>query len=385
MSEREERRPWRILHLGLGAVGREFLGLVLQNRSRLAAEWNLGLEYLGFFSSSGGVVASRDWTELELQRLLSVGGAAECMHAAKSSLASQYFAYYAGPGELLLQDRFWEEIVIVDTSAADTLYPFVEQALARGAHLVTANKKLLAGPQEEYTHLSRFGPTKLRCETTVGAGLPIIGTLRALLASGDDIGEITGGMSGTLGAICGWLEDGIAFSQAVADAEQRGYTEPDPRVDLSGMDVARKALILARIAGLTMQIGDVSVDALYPDWMITLPQSEFQRRLPELDPMYAAKMERARKRGNTLRYVARVTLGGSSGSSSSSGSSGTRVGLMEVPVASAMGQLRGPENLFEFKTGRYLEYPLIVRGPGAGRQVTAAGVLADLLGAAGIC
>jgi homoserine dehydrogenase len=294
----------------------------------------------------------------------------------------------------------WPATFIVDTSigSSSSLSPFMEKALVQGASLVVANKKLLAGTQEEFNSLARFCPRRLMCEATVGAGLPIISTLRSLLASGDEILEISGCMSGTLGYICSSLEHGVPFSQSVREAREQGFTEPDPRIDLSGQDVARKALILARLWGAQrasgldaggvsggagvavgsvalgggIELSQIPTQALYPSDMAHLGTEEFLDRLPELDQEYLERMSLARSRGHTLRYTARIT------------GSGCRVGLEEVPLRGSMGEsLQGPDNIFQFRTRRYRENPLIVQGPGAGPEVTAAGVVSDLLASAG--
>jgi homoserine dehydrogenase len=289
----------------------------------------------------------------------------------------------------------WSDTFVVDTSTggSSSLFPFMEQALARGARLIVANKKLLAGTQAEFTALTRFGPRRLMCEATVGAGLPIISTMRSLLCTGDEILEISGCMSGTLGYICSSLEHEIPFSESVRLARERGFTEPDPRVDLSGQDVARKSLILTRLwraeqraeqevgdagggsaaSGGAIELDQIPTEPLFPSDMAHLDTDEFLHRLPQLDQEYAARMKRARSRGHTLRYTARISV------------SGCRVGLEEVPLDGSMGcGLRGPDNTFQFRTRRYREQPLIVQGPGAGPEVTAAGVLSDLLTSAGV-
>jgi homoserine dehydrogenase len=294
--------------------------------------------------------------------------------------------------------RLWSDTFVVDTStaASSSLFTFMERAMARGAGLIVANKKLLAGAQEEFTALARFGPRRLMFETTVGAGLPVISTLRSLLASGDEIIEISGCMSGTLGYICSGLERDLPFSDSVRRAREQGFTEPDPRVDLSGQDVARKALILARLwraerrrcegaeepgqsgggssaaGGSAIELEHIPTEPLFPSDMACLSTDEFLQALPDLDWQYTERMRRARSHGRTLRYTARVS------------GIGCRVGLEEVALDGGLGRcLQGPDNVFQFRTRRYPEHPLIVQGPGAGAEVTAAGVISDLLLSAG--
>ncbi|MFO7566426.1 MAG: hypothetical protein R6X02_27535 [Enhygromyxa sp.] len=207
----------------------------------------------------------------------------------------------------------------------------------------------------------------MRYEATVGAGLPVIAALRTLLDSGDRLVQVEGALSGTLGYLAGRLEGGVAYSAAIAEARARGYSEPDPREDLSGRDVARKALILARTAGWSLEMEDVQIEALYPPALAPLPVDAFLAAAAALDADYAARVASARARGKVLRYLARV------------GPTGAEVGLVPVPQAGRLGSLRGTANQISITTGRYHDEPLVIAGPGAGVEVTAAGVLGDVV------
>ena len=204
-------------------------------------------------------------------------------------------------------------------------------------------------------------------EATVGAGLPVIDTLRKLIEAGDRVTAIEGCPSGTLGFLFGQLGRGQTFSSALHQAIAAGYTEPDPRVDLSGLDVARKALILARIIGVRGDLASVRVESLVPDPLAHVSRDEFLSRASELDETWRQRVESARARGSVLRYRARVTR------------RTVRVGLAEVPVTNPLSLLHGTDNQFSFKTARYHAQPLVITGPGAGPAVTAAGVYNDLL------
>jgi homoserine dehydrogenase len=263
--------------------------------------------------------------------------------------------------------QFLNRAILVDTSHATELFPLLRVALSRGARVVTANKHVLTGPQADFDELRQAGGRRFFYETTVGAGLPVIGTVASLLASGDTVLSISGCMSGTLGYICSELEAGASFSAAVLRARERGFTEPDPRADLSGRDVARKALILARLLGQKRESEQVPTESLYPASLADVPVEEFLRRLPEFDGRYEAMMRTAATTERTLRYVATVTA------------EGCEVGLREVPKHGGLGSLQGPENRFVIRTLRYDEHQLTIQGPGAGLEVTAAGVLADVL------
>lgn len=188
-----------------------------------------------------------------------------------------------------------------------------------------------------------------------------------LLATGDRISSIEGVLSGTLAYLCTQLMRGTPYSVAITQARALGYTEPDPREDLSGQDVVRKALILARTAGWPIDEGDITVEPLYPPELALLAVDGFLSAVATLDEDYAHRVEEARSRGRVLRYVARV------------GPTGGAVGVEEVEKESALGALQGLENAVSFHTERYASYPLVVSGPGAGPQVTAAGVLGDTI------
>jgi homoserine dehydrogenase len=182
--------------------------------------------------------------------------------------------------------------------------------------------------------------------------------------------RIEAAMSGTLGYLCSELEAGQPLSTALRTAHARGYTEPDPRDDLSGADVGRKTLILARTCGLTWEPAAVVAEPWFPPELATVSRDEFMARAEELDAPFAARVAEARASGGALRYVATLSPEGAS------------VGLRVLPAEHPLSSLRGADNFFGFTTERYSERPLIVRGPGAGFTVTAAGVLADIIATA---
>jgi homoserine dehydrogenase len=257
-----------------------------------------------------------------------------------------------------------ENTIVVDVTTAGTMGPVLVNATELGCPIVLANKKPLSDNHALFNYL-RTG--RIRHETTVGAGLPVVRTLDDLLATGDEIITIQGCFSGTLGFLCSELEKGRLFSEIVIEAKSRGYTERDPREDLSGRDVARKALILARMTGAQLEMSDVEVESLYPDAMAQNSIDGFMQRLPELDTQYKERFAEAEKQHATLRYVATVK------------GKHCSVRLEQVPKASDIGALNGPENIVVFQTKRYDDNPLSIKGPGAGLEVTAAGLFADIL------
>ena len=242
----------------------------------------------------------------------------------------------------------------------------------KGGYIVLSNKKPLAGRLKDFNDLHRIGKMRLFYETVVGAGLPVIQTLKNLIETGDEIIEINGCFSGTLGFICSQLSEGKLFSEAVLEAKNKGFTEPDPRDDLSGLDVARKALIISRIIGQKSELKDIEITGLYPVGMQKLSLPDFLLRLKDLDHFYKRKVKQAKKKNKALRYVAKINPIEFS------------VKLQEVDALSDIGSLKGPDNLILFKTKRYFRNPLVIKGPGAGGEVTAAGVFADILSIAKI-
>ncbi len=230
--------------------------------------------------------------------------------------------------------------VLVDATAADGIEEPWERALVRGIDVVSANKKPLAGKRairDRIVQAARKGNARIRYEATVGAGLPVIRTLRDLLSTGDRVRRIDCVLSGTLGFLCDELHEKTPLADAVAIARERGYTEPDPREDLSGADVARKAVILARELGAAIEIDDVDLEPF------------------DVDEAYAARCE---ARGERLVYLARIDVRDDGVAISA----GPRAVAATHPAAA----LRGGTSLVSFTTDRYAVHPLVVHGPGAG-------------------
>ncbi|KAH7428376.1 hypothetical protein KP509_10G089400 [Ceratopteris richardii] len=210
----------------------------------------------------------------------------------------------------------------------------------------------------------------LRCESTVGAGLPVISALMRFLTSGDPVCQVVGALSGTLGYVMNGLQEGQCLSLVVQQAKLLGYTEPDPRDDLSGMDVARKALILARLMGWSINMEDIAVESLFPTEMEQnkMTTDQFLKEgLLSLDAEMNERVNSAKKAGKVLRYVATIADGS------------CKVGLVAVSHDSPLGQLKGSDNLIEIYSRCYKESPFVMRGAGAGNDTTACGVLADIL------
>jgi len=261
--------------------------------------------------------------------------------------------------------------LMIDCSASDKIADQYSGWLAAGIHVVTPNKHAGAGPLARWQAIRAaiaHGNARFRYEATVGAGLPVISTLRDLIDTGDEMIAVEGILSGTLAWLFNRYDGTRAFSELVREAHALGYTEPDPRDDLSGTDVARKLVILAREAGGELALGDVEVESLVPASLREVDAQTFLERLPELDRAIAERHAKAQRAGAVLRYVARVDREGRA-----------NVGLVELPSTHAFAHLRLTDNIVQFTTQRYRDNPLVVQGPGAGPEVTAAGVFADVL------
>jgi aspartokinase/homoserine dehydrogenase 1 len=273
-----------------------------------------------------------------------------------------------------------QQPVLVDVTAADAMEDLYARALERGIHVVTANKKPLvcAWPKRERLFdLARETGTKLRYEATVGAGLPVIETAKDLVRTGDRVRRIDCVLSGTLGFLSNELARGTPLSRAASVAKDRGYTEPDPREDLGGADVARKAVILAREIGARCEVSDVELEPFVPaDVLASSSAATITKDLVRLDDAFAKRIEGLRRRGEKLVYLARIEVDASGGVRASAGP-------VAVPSSHPAATLTGSSALVAFTTARYPDPPLVVSGSGAGGAVTAAAVLADVLKATG--
>jgi aspartokinase/homoserine dehydrogenase 1 len=262
--------------------------------------------------------------------------------------------------------------VIVDCTASAAIARHYPEWLAAGIHVVTPNKQAGSADMAFYRTLAearRAGGSHYLYEATVGAGLPIIQTVRDLRETGDRIRTIEGVLSGTLSYLFNVWDGEQPFSALVRDAKAQGFTEPDPRDDLSGTDVARKLIILAREMGLDMELTDVELEGLVPESLRSATAEEFLARATEVDAAMRERFEGARARGKVLRYVGRLDAD----------SRRATVGLVEVDRSHFLANMSLTDNVVSFTTSRYNRNPLVVRGPGAGPAVTAGGVFADLL------
>ena len=361
-------RPITFIHLGIGTVGGAVVEQTIANRERWRRSFGLDVRVGALVGREDALVAEGDelpdddamsvvaarrggtgWRDLELGR-------------ATLDLPRAVLERFAAAGPTIVLDAAAGE----DTAALDA------RAIELGAGVVLSNKAPLAMPLANPTSAALCAAAtprrRLRYEATCGAGLPVISTLRALLDTGDRVREIRGMLSGTLGAIFSDVAAGRSFSEAVRTAKERGYTEPDPRDDLSGLDVARKALILARTIGRWVDLDEIAVENLVPEELQTGSVQEFLARVGEADAPMADRGAQASASGKVLKYVAAVTP-----------DAPLAVGVQAIETVGVLGTLQGPENIISIRTERYDAYPLNVTGPGAGAAVTAAGMLADAL------
>ncbi len=341
--------------IGAGLIGSTLLEQLNAQIERLKQEFKIDVRVRGIMNSRSMVL---DHQGIDLAHWKSLFES----HSNKSDLA-EFISH--------IRADHIPHSVLIDCTSSEEIARHYPDWLKNGFHLITPNKKSNTGSMELYRSIreaSRTHHRRFLYETTVGAGLPIINTLQELLHTGDQVQQIEGIFSGTLSYLFNRFNAQESFSAILQDAKSKGFTEPDPRDDLSGMDVARKLIILARECGKNVGLNDVSVESLVPKSLQQCSADEFMSRLGETDSAMRTRLEEATAKGEVLRYVGVIPQNGN-----------PRVELKNYPQSHPFARITGSDNIVAYRTARYHEQPLIVQGPGAGPEVTAAGVFADLL------
>jgi aspartokinase/homoserine dehydrogenase 1 len=341
--------------IGAGTVGAALLRQLEKQRDRLVQEFNLDLRVRAIARSKkmilhDGRIELANWQET--------------FDTAAVNTDLALLEEHVNPDHL-------PHSVIIDCTASESIASQYRNWLARGIHVITPNKKAFSGSYGDYKALQEAadtGSSHFFYETTVGAALPVISTLCDLIYTGDEVRSVRGIFSGTLAYLFNVFDGSTPFSEIVRAAKESGYTEPDPRDDLSGMDVARKLTILARELGQGIEIGDIPVQSLVPEALQDVSLDEFFQRLPEYDDEIASLYREAAADNKQLRYIAMLDADGKAS-----------VGLQSVDASHPFSNINLTDNIVQFETERYSTNPLVVQGPGAGPEVTAGGVFADLL------
>jgi len=341
--------------IGPGTVGAVLLDQLASQVERLRRELNVDLRVRAIAGSRSMCLAEGEIDLARWREQLEAGAEPADLERFTQHVAAEHLPHR----------------VIIDCTADVGVAARYRDWLAAGVHVVTPNKKANSGPLDGYRALRearRQSGAHYLYEATVGAGLPVIMTLRDLRETGDEIREIEGIFSGTLAYLFNVFDGGTPFSEIVRSAKAKGYTEPDPRDDLSGTDVARKLIILGRELGLELELADVAIDSLVPEPLRGCDALEFMARLPEFDAHMQQRHAEARAAGQVLRYVGRLQADGRA-----------TVGLTRLDARHSFANIALTDNVVRFVTARYCDNPLIVQGPGAGPEVTAGGVFGDLL------
>ena len=352
---------YQVLNLficGVGTVGGKLIEQIRQQYHELMETRRLKLNVVGICSSKNAIF-TRDGINLENYR--------EQLKASEPNNINHM------RDEVLKMNIF--NSVFVDCTASKEVSDLYQTFLEHNIHVIAANKLAASGSYDDYIKLKQTAlrrGVKFRFETNVGAGLPIIGTINDLKNSGDQILKIEAVLSGTLNYIFNTISEDIPFSETVRKAKEEGYSEPDPRIDLSGKDVIRKLVILTREAGYKVEQEDVEKHLFVPDKYFNGSVEDFWRTIPELDADFEARRKQLAAENKHWRFVAKMEGGKAS------------VSLQEIQEHHPFYNLEGSNNIVLLTTDRYREYPMLIQGYGAGASVTAAGVFANIMSIANI-
>lgn len=368
ISERDTKKAVNILHeeffeseikqihlyiCGTGNVGSKLIQQIYEQNQYLRENFLINLRIAGLSNSRKMVFSDKGIPEQEY-----LNWSASGIESSPQDFATEIIS------------RNLRNSVFVDITASSDVPEVYEKLLKRSINIVACNKIAASSDFEKYKALkntARNHNCKFYFETNVGAGLPVIGTINDLIKSGDKIMSIEAVLSGTLNFVFNNYDGSRTFSEVVAQAQKEGYTEPDPRLDLSGTDVARKTLILAREAGYPLQIEEIENIGFLPEACMQGSVEHFYEKLSEYENHFRVLLEDAKKEGKILKYVAEFKEGKA------------KVGLQHVAPQSDLFHLYGKDNIVIFKTLRYSEQPLVIKGAGAGAEVTASGIFADIM------
>lgn len=346
-------RPTRVglVVFGKGNIGSQWLGLYAREQARLERELNLALTLYGVYSSEGGRLDEEGLDPRKVQEI-----------------RPEPLIWPELLGQL--EQHSFDALIALDLTASETVSRYYPELAQLGIHIIAANKFAGAADSEFYQRVKqtcRDHQVQWRYNATVGAGLPIQSSIQMLRQSGDRIHGVSGIFSGTLSWLFQQYDGSRPFSDLVEEAWQHGLTEPDPREDLSGQDVRRKLLILAREAGYELDSNDIELENLVPVPLRKVESDQFMDRLRELDGPIQTAFESAKRLGKVLRYVARFEHDGKA-----------RVGLESLEPHHPFANLLPCDNIFAIESDSYRTNPLVIQGPGAGREVTAAAIQYDL-------
>lgn len=353
-----EYKVLNIFICGVGTVGGKLIEQIRDQQEILKSENRLNLNVVGIASSKKAIF-SREGIDLHNYKKL--------LEESEESNAAKML-------DGILKMNIFNSVFVDCTASADVAKLY-QPLLEHNVSVVACNKIAASSEYADYQKLKKTAlkhGVKFRFETNVGAGLPIIGTINDLIHSGDNILKIEAVLSGTLNFIFNEIAEDVPFSEAVRRAKEQGYSEPDPRIDLSGMDVVRKLVILAREAGYQVEQNDVEKHLFVPDEYFEGSVEDFWRKLPQLDADFEARRKVLESENKKWRFVAKLENGR------------TSVSLQTVDMRHPFYDLEGSNNIVLLNTERYMEYPMLIQGYGAGASVTAAGVFANIISIANI-
>ncbi|MHA7131608.1 bifunctional aspartate kinase/homoserine dehydrogenase I [Algoriphagus namhaensis] len=349
-----ENKVLHVFLIGTGLIGKTLLGMIYRRQEKLQKGSELDIQVHGL-ANSRYMAFHEDGFDLVDPHELSEKDAKMDLEKFVRQMEEMNFS----------------NSVLVDCTASQTVADAYERILQAKVAIVTPNKKANSSSLATYQKLKSLAKkrgVKFLYETNVAAGLPVISTLQDLMLSGDNVIRIEAVLSGSMNYIFSELENGAPFSEVVRKAKEKGYTEPDPRDDLSGMDVARKILILGREAEQELEFDAIEVQSMVPeDCQNAKSVEEFFEKLQGHDAHFAQLLEEAKAKGEKLRFMATLENGKA------------KVGLNSLPQEHPFSSLKGSDNMILLTTERYHDFPMIIRGPGAGADVTAAGVFADVI------